>query len=109
MTLKEAVVAVLLILGVGLELVACIGLIALRDMFSRLHYVALSGFGALAIALAILVEESFSMIGDKALATAFVVLLTGPVLVHATGRAARVRTRGDWQVQPRERVERVEP
>jgi len=107
-TVVGVVVAVLLALGVGLQLVAALGLVAMRDTFARLHYPGVSGFGLAAIAVAIFVREGFSMIGDKALATAAVTLLAGPVLVHVTARAARVRRLGDWKVQPGERVEEVE-
>ena len=107
MTFREVVVAVLLVLGVALQLFACLGLIVMRDSFARLHYLAPSGFGVVAIAAAILVEESFSVIGDKAIATAAVVLLTGPVLAHVTARSARIRRLGDWKEQRSGEVERV--
>jgi multicomponent Na+:H+ antiporter subunit G len=106
--LRDVVVAALLVLGVALQLLSCAGLLAMRSTFARLHYVAPAGFGVAAVAAAIFVEESFSVIGDKALATAALLLLTGPVLVHVTGRAARVHGRGDWRVGDDEDVERVE-
>ncbi|MEA2145303.1 MAG: hypothetical protein QOG59_890, partial [Solirubrobacteraceae bacterium] len=60
------------------------------------HYVGLAGYGALLIAIAILVRESFSLIGDKALATGVILVGVGPVLVHTTVRSLRARERGDW-------------
>ena len=63
------------------------------DAFDRLHYVGLAGYGALLIAIAILIRESWSLIGDKALATAGVLLVIGPVLVHTTARSFRTRAR----------------
>ena len=45
-----------------------LGLLVMRDVYDRLHYVGLAGYGALLIGIAILVRESFSLIGDKALA-----------------------------------------
>lgn len=107
MTFKDVVVAVLLILGVALQLLAGLGLVTMRDGFARLHYVAPGGFGVVAIAAAILVEESFSIIGDKAIATAAVLLLTGPVLVHVTARSARARRLGEWSARRPGEVERV--
>lgn len=97
----------LLAIGVGLQLLSALGLIAMRDTLARVHYLAPAGFGVLAIALAILVEESFSMVGDKALLTAAVALVGGPVLAHVTARATRVRRRGDWRIGEDEDVERV--
>jgi monovalent cation/proton antiporter MnhG/PhaG subunit len=108
-TFKALLVAALLVLGVGLQLLACLGLVAMRDSFARLHYVGAAGFGVAAIAAAILVEESFSIVGDKALACGLFVLLTGPVLVHVTARSARVRRGGEWRRRPGEEIERVEP
>jgi multisubunit Na+/H+ antiporter MnhG subunit len=104
---REVVVAALLVLGVGLQLLACLGLVTMRDSLSRIHYVAPAGFGVIAIAAAILVEESFSIIGDKALATAGVVLLSGPVLAHVTVRSVRTRQLGSWEDRRPGEVERV--
>jgi multisubunit Na+/H+ antiporter MnhG subunit len=69
----------------------------MRDVYDRLHYVGLAGYGALSIGIAILVRESFSLIGDKALATGIVLLIIGPVLVHTTARSFRTRQTGDWR------------
>jgi multisubunit Na+/H+ antiporter MnhG subunit len=88
--------SVLLIAGLILELFAVLGLVVMRDAFDRLHYVGLAGYGALLIAIAILVRESFSLIGDKALATGVILVGVGPVLVHTTVRSLRARERGDW-------------
>jgi multisubunit Na+/H+ antiporter MnhG subunit len=91
------IATVLLVLGVLLELFAVLGVVVMRDAFDRLHYVGLAGYGALCIAVAILVRESWSLIGDKALATGAVLLLIGPALVHTTARSFRTRARGDWR------------
>jgi monovalent cation/proton antiporter MnhG/PhaG subunit len=107
MSFRDVVVAVLLVLGVGLQLLACLGLVAMRDSFARIHYVAPAGFGVVAIVAAILVEESFSIIGDKAIVTAAVVLLSGPVLAHVTARSARTRRLGSWKSRRPDEVERV--
>jgi multisubunit Na+/H+ antiporter MnhG subunit len=74
----------------------------MRDVYDRLHYVGLAGYGALLIGVSILVRESWSLIGDKALATAGLLLLIGPMLVHTTARSFLTRKRGDW----REGIER---
>jgi len=97
MSTSHIIATVLLGLGVLLEVVAVLGLSVMRDAFDRLHYVGLAGYGALLIAVAILIRESFSLIGDKALATAALLLLLGPLLVHTTMRSLRTRERGDWR------------
>jgi multisubunit Na+/H+ antiporter MnhG subunit len=94
---SHLIATVLLIAGAGLELVAVLGLSVMRDIYDRLHYVGLAGYGALLIGIAILVRESFSLIGDKALATGVILVFIGPVLVHTTARSFRVRERGDWR------------
>jgi hypothetical protein len=51
------------------------------------------------------VEESFSLIGDKALAAGAFLVLSGVVLTHVTARAVRVDRLGSWSIQPDEQVE----
>jgi len=99
---SQVIATVLLALGVVLQLFAVLGLSVMRDAFDRLHYVGMAGYGALLIAVAILVRESWSLIGDKALATGALLLLVGPLLVHTTARSLRTRERGEW----REGIER---
>jgi multisubunit Na+/H+ antiporter MnhG subunit len=101
MTVRHIAATVLLITGVGLELVSVLGVAVMRDVYDRLHYVGLAGFGALLIGISILVRESWSLIGDKALATGALLVLLSPVVVHTTARSFRTRQLGDW----RERIE----
>jgi multisubunit Na+/H+ antiporter MnhG subunit len=89
--------SILLVAGAAIEVIAAIGVTVMRDVFDRLHYVGLAGFGALLIGAAILCTESFSLIGDKALATGALLVIVSPVLVHATARSLRIRLRGDWR------------
>jgi multisubunit Na+/H+ antiporter MnhG subunit len=89
----------LLVGGVGLEVLAVLGVAAMRDVYDRLHYVGLAGFGALLVGISILVRESWSLIGDKALATGTLLVLLSPVMVHATARSFRTRELGDWREQ----------
>jgi len=105
MSAREIATIVLLGLGVLLELVACLGIVAMRGVYDRLHFTGLTTLGAAAIAAAVLVDDSFSMIGDKALLVAVFVLVTAPVLTHATARAARVSEHGDWRLRRDERVD----
>jgi multisubunit Na+/H+ antiporter MnhG subunit len=105
MSFSHVVATVLLIAGAALELFAVLGLIVMRDAFDRLHYVGLAGYGALLMGIAVLVRESFSLIGDKALATGLVLLTIGPLLVHTTARSFRTRARGDWREGIEDEVE----
>jgi monovalent cation/proton antiporter MnhG/PhaG subunit len=97
LTVKHVIATVLLIAGGGLEVLAVIGVAAMRDVFDRMHYVGLCGFGALLIGIAILVRESWSLLGDKALATGVLLVLLSPVLVHTIARSFRTRDLGDWR------------
>ena len=99
MTWREAVAAVLLVAGAGLDLLSVLGLCLMRDAYSRAHYVSLAGFGALVIAVAIVFRESFSLIGDKALLVGVVLVTTGPILIHTTVRSMLTRQHGDWRAQ----------
>ena len=96
MSVRHVAATVLLVAGCSLEVLAVLGVAAMRDAFDRLHFVGLAGYGALLVEVAILVRESFSLIGDKALLTGCLFLLVGPLLVHTTARSLRARERGDW-------------
>jgi multisubunit Na+/H+ antiporter MnhG subunit len=96
---RDVVVAVLL--GVaGLSVViSCLGVLVMRDALDRLHFTAPAGVLApVAVAVAVLVEEPLSSAGIKAVIVAMLLIVTTPVLSHATARAARIREHGRWRV-----------
>lgn len=94
---REVVATVLIVLGGGLELIAVLGVCVMRDVYDRLHYVGLVSYGGLLIGLAIVFREGFSLIGDEALLTAAILVITGPVLVQTTMRSFLIRERQEWQ------------
>jgi monovalent cation/proton antiporter MnhG/PhaG subunit len=103
MTVGDVVVVVLLVLGVGIELVCCLGVLVMRNVYDRLHYTGPASFGAVLIAAAVVIREGLlSQIGTKAVLVAAVLLVVSPALVHATARAARLRERGELRAQPHE-------
>ena len=103
MTVGDVVVAVLLVLGVGIELVCCLGVLVMRNVYDRLHYTGPASFGAVLMAAAVVIREGLlSQIGTKAVLIAAVLLVVSPALVHATARAARLRERGELRAQPHE-------
>jgi len=106
MTWRSVVAVVLLCAGGGLCVVATLGVVVMRDWQDRVHYVGLSSIGAALIGISILVRESFSLIGDKALLTAVILLFAGPVLVHTTLRSGRIHALGDWRRDVDEQAER---
>lgn len=97
MNWRILVATVLLIAGGSIELLAVLGMCLMRNVYDRLHYMGLVSYGALLIAVAIVFRESFSLIGDKALLVAALLVVTGPVLVHTTMRSMLARERGDWR------------
>ena len=105
MSFSHWATTVLLIAGVALQLFGVLGLVVMRNVYDRLHYVGLAGYGALLIGVSILVRESWSLIGDTALLTGAVLVLIGPALVHTTMRSLRTRERGDWREGIEDEVE----
>lgn len=106
----SVLVDVLLGIGVASALLGALGLLATSNPYDQLHFTGpATVIGPVAIAAAVLVEEPLSSAGVKAVLVALIMLGTGPVLVHATARAARVRERGRWVVQPEELEAREEP
>ncbi len=97
MSWRAAAAIVLLAAGGMLELLAVLGLCVMRSVYDRLHYVGLAGFGALLIGVSIVVRESFSLIGDKALLVGVVLVITGPIMVQSTARSLLIRERGDYR------------
>jgi multisubunit Na+/H+ antiporter MnhG subunit len=102
---RSAVSVVLVCLGVGLGLIATLGVVLMRDWQDRVHYAGLSALAVVPIGLAVLVRESFSLIGDKALATALLMLVVSPTANHVILRSGRIRTLGRWQRNVDEEVE----
>jgi multisubunit Na+/H+ antiporter MnhG subunit len=96
-TWRSALSVVLVCLGVGLGAIATLGVAVMRDWQDRVHYAGLSALGVVFVGLSVLVRESFSVIGDKALVIALVMLFAGPVAAHVILRSGRERTLGDWR------------
>jgi monovalent cation/proton antiporter MnhG/PhaG subunit len=94
--MRSVIVDVLLFAGVAVLLLCALGLLVMASAYDRLHYASAAGWGAVLVALSILVRESLSLIADKALLTAAILVVCGPVLSHATARAGRIRERGAW-------------
>lgn len=99
------VIRILLGLGLGACVLTAIGLAVAPNVYQRLHFMAAAGtVGVIAIVAAILVRESVSQIGIKAILTGIALIIMNPVLAHATARACRIHNRGQWPPKPDERV-----
>lgn len=90
--MSETIVAILLGIGVlGFAFTAA-GLLLSRDLYDQIHYLAPGSiFGSLAFTAAALVHEGFSQSGSKAILIGLILLVSNPILSHATARAARIR------------------
>jgi monovalent cation/proton antiporter MnhG/PhaG subunit len=103
MSVGDVAVAVLLAIGVAFALLSALGLLTTRDPYDQLHFTGpATVISPVALAAAVLVEEPLSSAGIKAVLVALIMIATGPILLHATARAARVRERGRWVVLPEE-------
>jgi multisubunit Na+/H+ antiporter MnhG subunit len=86
-SVRDAVMWVLVGAGVAVQAFACLGVLLMRDALDRLHYVGASAVGIACVCAAVVVAEGPSLIGLKAMLTAAFLLVTGPVLAHVTARA----------------------
>jgi multicomponent Na+:H+ antiporter subunit G len=89
--MRDAATTILLVAGTAVAGLACLGALLMRDALDRLHYTGALTAAALLIGAAVFVRESFSLIGDRAIIVAVLVLVTNPVLTHATARTLHKR------------------
>jgi multicomponent Na+:H+ antiporter subunit G len=92
--MRATIAWVLLAAGGSVQVLSLAGIVLLRDALDRLHYLAPMTLAAALIVAGIIVRESFSQIGIYGLLLVGFLLFTGPVLVHATGRAILAARRG---------------
>lgn len=104
--LQDVVVDALLAVAVLLVLVSSLGVLVMRDVFDKLHYVAPAALVApVFVALAVTVGQGWSQSTTETWLTVLFMATTGPVLAHATIRAARIREHGDWRQPGDEPIE----
>ena len=100
MDLTTIAAAVLVTVGVAVELACCVGVVVMRDVYDKLHFTGPATIlGPLALAAAIVVQEGLSQAGIKALLVAALLLAANPVLTHATGRALYIRQRDHLEAE----------
>lgn len=98
MTARDVTADVLLALAVLVVLAACVGVLVMRGVYAKLHFLTpVSLVAPFLVAVAIGVQMGLrENTADSWLMLAFL-LLAGPFLSHATLRAARIREKGDWR------------
>ena len=104
MSVHDLAIDVLVGAGVVGELLCCVGLVVMRDVFDRLHYaMASTTVPPFLIAAAVVVEEDWTQPAINALVIAVALFVANPVLANATARAARARRFGQVEASPEER------
>jgi multisubunit Na+/H+ antiporter MnhG subunit len=100
---KAWAVDVLLAAGVAAQLICCLGVLVGRTAFDRLHYAgAGSTVGPLLIMVPILILHGTAAEGLQAIAAVTILLVAGPIAVHALARSARRAYFGDVGVRAEE-------
>ncbi len=83
---------VLLVVVVAGCVCSSLGVLLMPNTYARLHYVGLvTAVAAPACAVAVAAAEGIWPGGAKALLIALVMVVSGPIVTHATARAARAR------------------
>ncbi len=96
MTTRDVIVILLLAGAVGVEWLCCLGLLAMRNPYDRLHAIGPAGIlPPLLITAAVFVHSGVSQAGIKTLAIALVLIFVGPIVTHALARAVRIRETGE--------------
>jgi monovalent cation/proton antiporter MnhG/PhaG subunit len=88
----DIVVSLLLALGIGRELLCCLAVLIMPNIYARLHYLGPALiFGAFMIAVAVLAEEGSPNGGIKTLLIVAVMMVASPVITHATASGIHSR------------------
>lgn len=96
--MNEWIGLALVTLGVAFDLLGCIGLVRLPDVYSRLQAATKCvTLGTCSILIGVFVMAGFSATGFKALLCAVFVLLTAPVAAHALARGAHRASFPLWE------------
>jgi len=98
---ERIVIDVFLGLATVVVLLSSLGVLVMRDVFQRIHFLApISLVATVLVAVAVTVKQGWDQnTGATWLALGFVVVVS-PYLSHATTRAARIRAEGDWRGRP---------
>lgn len=90
--MRDAIAAVLMLAGVAVQALCCVGVAVLRTPLARLHYASPSGVAAVLVAAGLLVRDGLSQSSGRGIMLAALVFVSGPVLAHVTARAIHNRS-----------------
>lgn len=101
--MREFLEAMLLFAGVTVELLCCAGMLRMRVIYDRLHYLAPASFlGPLLIVAAIILKAQSLTMALTAVTTLLVLAIGGPVVTRVLARAARARETNSLAPDPGE-------
>lgn len=94
--MRHVIALVLLVAGVAVILLSCLGVLLVPGAYEKLHFAApASCLGGLLVGLGSAVESDAFSSAFKDVFTAIVMAATGPVVTTATARAVHARDRRD--------------
>ena len=92
MNINDIAVSMLLVSGVLLYALTSAGLLLASEVNDQIHYLAPGTLiGSVVVTFAVLLHEGFSQAGVKAILIMTLLIISNPVLSHATARANRIR------------------
>jgi multisubunit Na+/H+ antiporter MnhG subunit len=95
---REIIADVLLSLAVAIVLASAVGILVMRDVYQKLHYVTPVALVApFVVGLAVLARSGLTEDTAQTCLALVFIMIAGPFLSHATIRAARIRETGDWR------------
>jgi monovalent cation/proton antiporter MnhG/PhaG subunit len=101
MTVREPIVAALLVLGVGVSVLASVALLRFSDVFARLHLTApVTSVGAPLIAAAFVVDQGLTLASGQVAVIAVLLVVTGPAVTMAVARVEQQRRGGSAKGEP---------
>jgi len=96
--IREVFTDALLGLAVVIVLASSAGVLVMRGVYDKLHFVTPAALVApVLVTLAVLVHAGFSATTAETVMALLFMVIAGPFLTHATIRAARVREKGAWR------------
>jgi multicomponent Na+:H+ antiporter subunit G len=91
-TVRHIIALVLLVAGVTVIVVSCLGVLVVPGAYQKLHFAApASSLGGVLVGAGLAVEAAVFTSAFKDVFTVLVLAVTGPVVTTATARAVRAR------------------
>jgi multisubunit Na+/H+ antiporter MnhG subunit len=110
MTAANLTIIAMLGIAVAVTCVCCLAMVIMGNVFARMHYLApVTAVAMPALLVAVVVQEGWGQAALKSIIVLFVLFMVNAVLTHATARAARIRSLGQWQPGRKEHIPGTSP